>query len=648
MLCAFFLLTQTLACGKTTVAKRSIVAEAVNGEVTSEKSGETVKLKKGEKLKSGSSVSVPTASDLTLLIDSDRHVFADSETSFSLKAVNEGTKIVLETGKLVINIESKLKEDETFEVSSKNAIMSVRGTKFTVIVRKDGEAYFTELSVEEGAVEVKTTENGEEKTFTVKPGESKTLEGSAPGSDYVPPVKENKTEAEPKAEAEPIKLYSDTLYPIDIGKYEEFGRAYGGIVPVKYDGHWGAVTYYGSQVVPFRYDGFKNPNDKGYFVLKNASESFLFDRKGNQVFELAEGDITASSDGFVTATWTQYNGEDADLYYDFFSTKYDYYRYDGSLVNSVETGFAERMMDSAHGSYDGKTTIVGNIKPEVFDRNNVFDSIIPFDFGLMDKDGNIEWVDADGINEDDSSAYMDKASGLKAIEEAQNNSRGVGLAAGQNWVELPNGPANNGYILSYGPVESGLFLRDNNGIVAWIYPWDMRIENGKLVYYEDIMPVGGYYNQSVHIYGGGYDDSQATYCHFWHDGDWVYNYGSKLLINADDQYALCDFAGGELKYKIFDYCRMSDQKYWLISTEGKWGYCDHDGNVVKLFDDACEFGGGFAVVIEDGVAYEIDESFNVIGNLGYATSVAASGELFRIVNGEEATYYVPKRNDLLR
>ena len=62
----------------------------------------------------------------------------------------------------------------------------------------------------------------------------------------------------------------------------------------------------------------------------------------------------------------------------------------------------------------------------------------------------------------------------------------------------------------------------------------------------------------------------------------------------------------------------------------KWGYIDHKGNVMGIYDDAAAFHDGKALIIENGIAYVIDESFNKIGELGSATGVTNMGEVFKI------------------
>ena len=80
----------------------------------------------------------------------------------------------------------------------------------------------------------------------------------------------------------------------------------------------------------------------------------------------------------------------------------------------------------------------------------------------------------------------------------------------------------------------------------------------------------------------------------------------------------------------------SKEKYWLIKDNGKWGYIDHEGNVLHIYDNASEFWNKKALIIEDGMAYWIDESFEKSQPLCEATSVSCYGEIFKIEqpNGE--------------
>ncbi len=655
ILCICFLLIQSLGCGKSVVAKRSIVAENLKGTVSAERDRASRNIVKGEKLQSGDSVTVMFDSDLTLLLDSDKHVFAGSATYFTLEAVDGGTKFRLLEGTLTVNIENKLGDGEDFEVHTNNAVMAVRGTVFTVTVTRENEVYTTELSVSEGIVEVRTIEDGKEVTYMINPGESGTYEGSAPGSGYVPPK---------KASVDPTAYKT-----LDLSGYEDFGFAYGGVIPV-YDGDfWGAIDYEGNVIIPLQYDEFNNPNNKGYTVFKSSTPegyvSYLYDNKGTLITS-CDGYMVANSDVYVTARWENYGKDEPekDLWMDSCSMTHSYYNYDGSLLTNVESGYAERYFANPKGFYDGKSVVTGNIKTSVYRRSDIHSGVNPFDFGFIDTKGNIEWKDGDGYDDTDASQYMDFASGQAAQEAErqqqladlekwrQEHPNSGGAAAGGvdafNEVDAVISTLNHGYFLTNAQFEEGVFLRDENGkTVAWFEPWYMTFGYDGTNYYLDYTAdqrsrMG--YDELLWEYSGNDYDPYIDYYGFWHDGEWIYNYGSKMVIRNQDKAALIDLAvtGGQLKYKVFDYCALADEKYWLIKQDGQWGYCDHEGNVVQMYDDAGAFVNGIAPVVHDGEAYIVNEDFEDLKSLGTATGVASNGEMIVIYNGSEKTVYLPE------
>ncbi len=123
---------------ETIVAKRSIMVESLTGDVTVTSDGNTVSPAKGELLESGQEVATKEQSDLTLLLDSDKHVYALELTRFELLAEGgpKSTKTVLSLmeGTLRSVIDNKLEPGESYEVTTPNASMAVRGTDFTSLL----------------------------------------------------------------------------------------------------------------------------------------------------------------------------------------------------------------------------------------------------------------------------------------------------------------------------------------------------------------------------------------------------------------------------------------------------------------------------------------------------------------------------------
>ncbi len=88
-----------------------------------------------------------------------------------------------------------------------------------------------------------------------------------------------------------------------------------------------------------------------------------------------------------------------------------------------------------------------------------------------------------------------------------------------------------------------------------------------------------------------------------------------------------------------DYIEISSEAYWLVGQDGKWGYIDHDGNVMAMYDDAAAFHDGYALVVENGEAYQIDENFSKIKDLGAAKGVRNYGEV-DMVTTEEGEFMI--------
>ncbi len=79
-----------------------------------------------------------------------------------------------------------------------------------------------------------------------------------------------------------------------------------------------------------------------------------------------------------------------------------------------------------------------------------------------------------------------------------------------------------------------------------------------------------------------------------------------------------------------EYIEPSDEKYWLYSANGEWGYIDSEGNIKATYDDACGFVNGRAMVIIDGQAHFIDEDFQISEDSVPAYAVRTAGDVFKI------------------
>lgn len=158
--CAVFMLVvcavlSAVGCGKSEASVfRSVIVNALTGDVTV--SGENAF--EGEMLAAGNKVHVGDASSLTLMADADKFFYVEANTEMSVDATGkEGstkTVINIEKGSGLIRIDNKLGSDESFEVTTPNATMAIRGTVFRVSTGIENGQPVTNVKVLEGGVEL--------------------------------------------------------------------------------------------------------------------------------------------------------------------------------------------------------------------------------------------------------------------------------------------------------------------------------------------------------------------------------------------------------------------------------------------------------------------------------------------------------------
>ena len=155
---------------------RTIVVASCSGEVTIAHNGESnlVNAYEGMSLLDGDTVTVGEKSNLTLDVDSDKHLFVEPNTKFYLVAEGDEdsnrTKIKLETGSVLCQIQEKLKDDESFDIETVSSTMSVRGTVFRVsLMESTDNSNYEMVEVYNGKVwsNIADTEN----EVTLEPGQ---------------------------------------------------------------------------------------------------------------------------------------------------------------------------------------------------------------------------------------------------------------------------------------------------------------------------------------------------------------------------------------------------------------------------------------------------------------------------------------------
>lgn len=454
---------------------------------------------------------------------------------------------------------------------------------------------------------------------------------------------EQENEAQEEVSETQVEAALNEILVLD-ASYESYGNAYGGSIPVKKNGMWGAINYDNQEIVPCEYMNFyAAPDELGNFVLYNSvvseetidmstfgggveplvitnesREYFLFDNHGDVIYQ-GEDRVRASGGMYITL----HEGDE--------TARIEYHSMDGNILVSEECEVAQARIN---GFYDGISNIYNSVGSDYIyvDMGSgtpgpYEDDIVPR-IGTVDLSGTLSWREDpyyyiwwDIINESLS----------KSSSSGTANAWGNGEGASSFLGRTPISTMNNGYYVTGNDyMEAGqLMVYDEQ---------DNRI--AQMDYFN--LSVGA--DGTVSIGQSTYNDMN-TYHSFYKDGVPFYNYGPKMVFEADGKYVLIDFAkntggdeisdAGEVVTAVYDYIGMADEKYWLVQSGEEWGYIDHDGNEMAMFEDAGAFVNGYALVIDDGEAWLIDEEFNKMENMGQADSVGTMGQLYRINIGDD-------------
>lgn len=458
-------------------------------------------------------------------------------------------------------------------------------------------------------------------------------------------IAESQSETEAQEVTEQQELHPQELFVLDEA-YENYGNAYGGIIPVKKDGLWGAVDYENQMIVPCEYDGFQSADKLGNIVMSNtvtteeivdmslfggdpmtvitheSKEYFLFDRQGNLLYQ-GEDEVRASGGMYITL----HNREDS-------MCVIEYHRLDGTVLVSQEYYPSDAVINTF---YDGISNINSSVGTGISVAMNGDEPLGPREgdviprIGTVDLQGNVSWRDDpdyyiwwDDINE--------KIAAAKSAPKSPNGN-GTGMSMFSPRAVLST--VNHGYyITGSNYIEVGylkVYDTEDNHVAAINY-FNLSVdEDGK-----------------VNIAENTYNESN-DYRGFYVDGGYLWNYGPHMVFIVDGKNVLVDFSqntgdakildSDEIVTAVYDYIAMADEDYWLVQSGDQWGYIDHDGNEIAMFEDTGGFVKGYALVIEDGEVWLINEDFEKLESLGQADTVSAMGELYSVTVGEETHIY---------
>lgn len=147
------------------------------------------------------------------------------------------------------------------------------------------------------------------------------------------------------------------------------------------------------------------------------------------------------------------------------------------------------------------------------------------------------------------------------------------------------------------------------------------------------------------------------------------NTGKKIVLNGEKTDVLLDFSKlvtaspesgldmlqGSLAEKIFvvdefdevlvaEYSSISMSMFgWhLIKDQNSWCYLDDKGNVVTEFEDCANFHSEYSGVVDEGIAYIINQELEKVVEICPATGVTCYGDVYRIKKGDKYQYYILK------
>lgn len=427
-------------------------------------------------------------------------------------------------------------------------------------------------------------------------------------------VSEESSQESEVVESEPLEevhLY-DGVTPLAIsGMYESYCYANAGVIPVCKDEKWGLVNFDNEILVPFEYeDCCAMPNDEGQTYFGNPGDYRVFDSEGKELFRTEET-ITAVNDGVVLTE------TDNEAGYHF-----GYYTLDGAtLYEAQKTG--TNMLFSDYSNAVGFSEGYGffrDTKEARIDNtglvHSVFDTYYAKELAQAAEMNANSSIDRVGISEEGYAYPLGAAS--QGYYIAKSGSDGFYGDRQINCYYLYDVDGNTRHTLAV----SSVYRRAGHLYTESVFGWSLQgyYEDGVIKYNYDTLVTIHLKNEekpvsylldmtkleqkSMQEFEAAYDPSTRS----WEDFDWSPITDEAIVAEAED-------------------IDINGEKYWLINKDGQWGYIDHEGNVVGMFQDAAEFNEGKAVIIEDGIAYWIDENLEKTVEIGPAESVVNFGDV---------------------
>ena len=397
---------------------------------------------------------------------------------------------------------------------------------------------------------------------------------------------------------------SDNKALLDLSEYETVGWANGGVVPVQKDGLWGLIDYYGNEILEPTYTGFWCfPNDNGYTIFYEEDVPYTYTFEGQDYSYTEDNYYIVDKTGEVVTRWEgeiiNYSigeddiirlGHEHDGY-----VEYVYYRLDGSIIHAtnfedIEAGF---YYNNATAFKDGAAYFYG----------------VYYTGGLYDYEYVLYKLEPDGtLSVQEECSYV----------PVNNHSEGCMLV--YNWgyatascqlYDLKTRKLSNHFDYISGDLVPDFDYSQNSAITDWSY------ENIG----EDGYFISNYGPYCVLNLTYNNDKTKDILIDFWDVGE--DNVLDSCIAMYDDI--------------IFD-----DYKYLAVQDGEQWYFINLDGDVVSgPYQDATSFNDeGYVVVIEDNVAYLVNDRFEALERIeGVQVSGASlNGNRFLLEDADGIQY----------
>ena len=145
-------------CGNKEEEYRQIQVYKLEGKVTIHRQGSSMDAYDNMQLQSGDEIETEVNSSVQLKLDEDKYILVEPESKISLQATGNDadskTSIYLEKGAIVNQLDKPLNDKSSYQVTTPNSTMAVRGTSFRVEIacNEKGEVY-AKIAVFDGKVE---------------------------------------------------------------------------------------------------------------------------------------------------------------------------------------------------------------------------------------------------------------------------------------------------------------------------------------------------------------------------------------------------------------------------------------------------------------------------------------------------------------